>query len=173
MVLASLWCGGCSHIIIYLHCYCCYFFYCFRCCWPSFSPKDKYFILFFFFEAKYVKWCNVNSTKKEVWRGQKQVRGSECSATGREVRKHTSNFCCLELVQPASLHNHTNLHRVYVMRSLSVSLSVGRFVCVCVCIHPHCCPSIHLSTSQPKLDGSHQRCPAITQKRSVVVIDCP
>lgn len=93
-VLGSLLCLWCPNNIIYLHCYCCYFCYCFRCCWHSFSPKDGYFMTFCFLSLKpnNAKWCNVNSTKKKREGGESRWGGG---ANDETEARHTPQTCCV------------------------------------------------------------------------------
>lgn len=110
-------------------------------------PKGQ--ILYsFFFSLKPNMWNDAMSTvpKKKCEEGKSRWEGANVQRLREKYANTPQNFCCLELVQPASLHNHTNLHRVYVMRSLSVSLSVSRFVCVCV--YPSILLSIHPSVHE-------------------------
>lgn len=52
-------------------------FYCFRRCCHFFSPKDKYFILFFFKSQISEIMQHVLPNTEQVWRGQKQVSDGE------------------------------------------------------------------------------------------------
>lgn len=166
LILASelVWC---VYVLLFKQCYLftllllLLFFYCFRRCCHFFSPKDKYFILFYF---KPNKWNNAMSTHVTKYRGVslKREKASEggwgerrCREVGftkstnrQNVNAHLTwnvALCVMELVN--HLYHDVTLKSVqcrYDQRGCQ-SVCPDAFCHIHLLLHPSIPPSVHRS----------------------------